>query len=138
MRGRKPALVLDDGVEKLTEDTAPPAWFSAEARAEWDRVTPTLFRRRILTILDLGSLENYCVAVGRVREIEKQLQGPAGRGDLLGTIAPRLDLGLIRAQDKAIGTARQLASEIGITPMSRSRGAVMSDGDDDDLADLDI
>ncbi|MGY0575937.1 P27 family phage terminase small subunit [Bradyrhizobium sp. RDM12] len=37
------------------------------ANAEWRRVMPELAKRRILTIADLGSLESYCIAIGRIR-----------------------------------------------------------------------
>ncbi|WP_234680795.1 P27 family phage terminase small subunit [Bradyrhizobium monzae] len=82
---------------------------------------PELAKRRILTIADLGSLESYCVAMGRVRQLEALLR-------------TEIDLKLLRAQDKSMMTARQLAAELGLTPVSRSRPAVRendNEGDDD-------
>ncbi|WJR76014.1 P27 family phage terminase small subunit [Bradyrhizobium sp. NP1] len=83
---------------------------------------PELAKRRILTAADLGSLESYCIAIGRVRELESLLR--AG-----------IDSKLFRMQDKAMVTARQLAAELGLTPVSRSRPAVRDndahEGDDD-------
>ena len=80
---------------------------------------PELVKRRILTPADLGCLESYCIAIGRIREIELLLR--AG-----------IDLKLLRAQDKAMVTARQLAAELGLTPVSRSRPAVRDNDNQDD------
>ncbi|WP_441280169.1 phage terminase small subunit P27 family [Bradyrhizobium sp. 63_E2_N1_3] len=119
MKGRKPELRAD--ANALDASTRPPSWLSKHAKAEWRRVMPELAKRRILTIADLGSLESYCVAMGRVRQLEALLR-------------TEIDLKLLRAQDKSMMTARQLAAELGLTPVSRSRPAVRendNEGDDD-------
>lgn len=124
MKGTKPKLVIDN--DAVTGAPAAPGWLSTHAKAEWRRVMPGLVKRRILTKADLGSLENYCIAMGRVRQLEAELQ-------------VEFDPALFRAQDKAMTTARQLASELGLTPVSRSRPAVREAGDDsEDLSPLDI
>ncbi|WFU76583.1 P27 family phage terminase small subunit [Bradyrhizobium sp. CB2312] len=86
---------------------------------------PELIKRRILSPADCGCLESYCIAIGRVRELEILLR--AG-----------IDPKLCRMQDKAMVTARQLAAELGLTPVSRSRPAVREDNvesdDDNPLA----
>nr|WP_276575365.1 phage terminase small subunit P27 family [Bradyrhizobium sp. Oc8] len=119
VRGRKPELAPSS--HALDASTRPPSWLSKHAKAEWRRVMPELAKRRILTIADLGSLESYCVAMGRVRQLEALLR-------------TEIDLKLLRAQDKSMMTARQLAAELGLTPVSRSRPAVRendNEGDDD-------
>lgn len=119
MRGRKPQLAADSIAIATT--MKPPAWLSKHAKAEWRRVMPELAKRRILTPADLGCLESYCIAIGRIRELEILLR--AG-----------IDPKLCRMQDKAMVTARQLAAELGLTPVSRSRPAVRdndNEGDDD-------
>jgi P27 family predicted phage terminase small subunit len=124
MRGRKPELASDpDAVGTIS---APPAWLSKHAKAEWRRVMPELIKRRILTPADVGSLESYCVATGRVRDIEKLLRNG-------------IDPKLFRMQDQAIKTARQLAAELGLTPVSRSRPSIRDDqGEDDSASDLGV
>lgn len=119
MKGRKPELTIDSNA--IDRIIGPPAWLSKHAKAEWRNVMPPLVHRRILTPADLGSLASYCVAIGRVREIELQFR--AG-----------FDLKLNRAQDAAMKTARQLAAELGLTPVSRSRPAVRDNdtSEDDD------
>jgi P27 family predicted phage terminase small subunit len=117
MRGRKPELAGDSSA--VANVTPPPAWLSKHAKAEWRRVMPELVKRRILTQADLGSLESYCVSIGRVRDLEKLLR-------------TGIDPKLFRMQDQAIKTARQLAAELGLTPVSRSRPSVRDNEDDDD------
>lgn len=121
MKGTKPALQQDS--DALTEAMTAPDWLAEDARKEWDRVMPILTERRILTDADLGGLENYCICIGRVRETEKLIQSET---------EAEMQLKLIRVQDKAMASARQLAAELGLTPVSRSRPAIRDDEDGDD------
>lgn len=123
MKGRKPSTIASTA-GALTKAPAPPAWLSPDAKKEWKRCIRPLIERRILTQSDLGQLENYCIAQGRAREIERTLQAA-------------FSLPLCRAQDKALATARQIAAELGLTPMSRSRPALAGEDDDDASAYLD-
>ncbi len=104
-------------IERSSFSRAPktPAWFSDEAKREWRRVMPLLIERKILTDADMGSVENYCLAIGRVREIEQLIQ------------ADGLTPALFRMQDKAAVTARLIAAELGLTPVSRSRPVIQDD-----------
>ncbi|HDZ73499.1 MAG TPA: phage terminase small subunit P27 family [Aurantimonas coralicida] len=126
MRGTKPHLVVSN--DAMTEKQPAPSWMSKDAKAEWRRIMPLLIERKILTDADMGSVENYCVTIGRTRQIERQIQFA---GDAI-------DPSLFRMQDKAMQTARQLAAELGLTPVSRSRPAIREENDDDDIAGLDI
>lgn len=123
MKGTKPQLRVDN--TGISGNIDAPDWLSDEARKEWNRVMPVLVERRILTDADLGGLENYCILIGRIREIEAQIQGDPDA---------ELQLKLMRVQDKAMASARQLAAELGLTPVSRSRPAIRDDGDQDDTA----
>ena len=121
MKGRKPEILTVVGHDP--QQTVAPDWLAEEARKEWVRVMPILTERRILTDADLGGLENYCICIGRVRETEGLIQ--AGQ-------EPDMMLKLARLQDKAMASARQLAAELGLTPVSRSRPAIRDDDDSDD------
>ncbi|QDM32707.1 phage terminase small subunit P27 family [Tardiphaga sp. vice352] len=124
MKGRKPELATDRNA--LDKIAPPPGWLSKHAKAEWRRVMPDLTARRILTASDLGSVECYCIASSRVRELEALLR-------------VAIDPKLFRMQDQAMKTARQLAAELGLTPVSRSRPSIREDGNaDDDLSPLDL
>ncbi len=122
-KGRKPSSITT-GTQPVRQVPRPPAWLSSDAKAEWRRAVPSLVERRLLDVADLASLENYCVAQGRVREIERQIQ------------ATGFDPALDRAQQKAMQTARQLAALFGLTPADRSRPTIRDGADDDELAFL--
>lgn len=133
MRGTKPQLVVDnDAVRKAP---AVPSWLSTDAKKEWKRVLPILVGRRILTKGDLGSLENYCTAMGQVREMERHLQDHGHVVDVEGVMKRNPAVGI---QADAMTRARLLAAELGLTPVSRSRPAIREDGDDDEFNPLDI
>ncbi|MDX0889759.1 phage terminase small subunit P27 family [Sinorhizobium medicae] len=119
LRGVKPSLAPDRA--PLTKAPPAPKWMTDEARAEWKRIMPRLIEDRIITKADLTGVENYCVAVGRVREIEALFRTSG------------LDKVLFGMQNRAMQTARQLAAEYGLSPVSRTRvGSASTDDDDDD------
>ncbi len=116
-------------------DLAAPDWLSEYARSEWNRVMPILTERRILTSGDLGSLENYCIAIGTVREMEAHLQQHGHiQTDLEGRMKRNPAVGI---QAEATTRARLLAAELGLTPVSRSRPAIRDEDGEDDLSRVD-
>lgn len=123
MKGAKPNLVLIEGA--LNRVPPAPSWLSKLAKKEWDRVLPGLVDREIMTESDMANLENYCVAQGRVRECEADMQR-ANSSEAKARI--------FRMQNASMATARQLSAELGLTPVSRSRPAMRDmfseDGDD--------
>ncbi|MEO9335957.1 phage terminase small subunit P27 family [Mesorhizobium sp. SB112] len=118
LRGVKPTLTPDR--EPLTKAPPAPKWLNDDARAEWKRIMPRLVADRIITKADLTGVENYCVAVGRVREVERLF---AING---------LDKTLFGIQNRAMQTARQLAAEYGLSPVSRTRVSGAGSGEDED------
>ena len=120
MKGTKPALKQDQAA--ITAKITAPRWLAKEARAEWERVMPILTERRILTDADLGGLENYCICIGRARQMEAAIQVEEDA---------EMMLKFIRVQDNSMKSARQLAAELGLTPVSRSRPAIREDGDNE-------
>ncbi|WP_367888757.1 phage terminase small subunit P27 family [Celeribacter indicus] len=115
-------------------DLDPPGWLSGDAKDEWVRVMPILSKRRILTAADVGSLENFCVAMGQVREMERVLQ-EKGAVYQAGDMLKRNPAASIQAD--AMNRARLLAAELGLTPVSRSRPAIRDDAapeEDDPLS----
>ncbi|RXV64860.1 phage terminase small subunit P27 family [Roseovarius sp. A46] len=128
MKGRKPQLKPDDNT--VEEVSSAPDWMTAQAKAEWHRIMPLLVERRILTEADMGSVENYCMAISTAREADSVLQE---RGhvyeDLHGNL--RRNPASLVLKD-AMQTARQLAAELGLTPVSRSRPSIREDDDPED------
>jgi P27 family predicted phage terminase small subunit len=132
MRGRKPKIQTDSNAVAVS---AAPGWFSREAKAEWDRVMPILVERKILTNADLASFENYCLAVGQVRQLERILKQ---HGHVVETArGPRANPAA-KLQSDAMTRARLLACELGLTPVSRSRPIACENTDDDDSSALGV
>lgn len=126
MRGTKPAMRASAAA--CTKAPKAPAWLSATARKEWARVAPILVDRKILTDADLGSLQNYCIAIGQVQEAQAALDanGMFFTGEN-GAIRPHP---AVRVQNAAMASARLLAAELGLTPVSRSRPAMNDEPED--------
>jgi P27 family predicted phage terminase small subunit len=128
MRGTKPNLRTE--TRALSSHPKPPAWLGMAARREWQRVIPILCERRILTEADLGCLQSYCVAIGRIEECEATLraEGMFFTGEN-GVPRPHP---AIRVSDSAMTQARQIAAEMGLTPVSRSRPAMEQEPPEED------
>ncbi|PVA06110.1 P27 family phage terminase small subunit [Thalassorhabdomicrobium marinisediminis] len=121
LRGIKPQA--QKSKDALTKAPAVPSYFSPYAKAEWKRIMPRLIADRIITKADLGGVEEYCLMRGVVREIE------TNRALNSGDIDPKL----FGVQNRAAQTARQLAAEYGLSPVSRARigGAGDDEAEDD-------
>ena len=133
MRGRKPELrAIEGGLSRLPPA---PSWLPTEGKAEWRRVVPGLRDRKVVTKQDLGILESYCLAVGTVRRMQTTI---AAEGDMVTN-----DKGdtkrhpAFQTMFQALTESRRLAAELGLTPASRNKAAA-TEGNDDDLADLDL
>lgn len=120
LRGVKPALTADG--DALTKVPRAPAHLAPHAKAEWARVMPQLVARRIITGADLSGVENYCTAIGYVRQIEEARAAAGGV----------IDVKLFGVLNRAAQTARQLAAEYGMTPTSRARIGNHAPEDDGD------
>lgn len=112
-----------------------PGWLPAEAKREWKRVVPILTQRRILTDADLGSLENYCLAIGQVRQCQTEIGKMSSMFVESPRSAPRPHPAF-RLMHEAMRQARQLAAELGLTPVSRSRPSIAEPPEDDDWSGL--
>lgn len=137
MRGVKPHIRVER--EPLADRPAPD-WLSEEARAEWNRVVPLLAKRKILTEADVGCIENYCMAIGTVREMDRDIQRTGAvqkvykidkdGNSVLVSMRKNPAVGI---RNEAMTQARLYAAELGATPVSRSRPTVDDDDEDDDL-----
>ncbi|MFT0862574.1 phage terminase small subunit P27 family [Ancylobacter sp. G4_0304] len=138
MRGAKPFAIVPAS-SPVREPLDPPEWLSSDARDEWNRVAPILIEeRRTLTVTDIASLANYCVAVGRAAEAERII---ARDGMIVVTKTGPKKHPAVAISSDAMTQARLLAGELGLTPVSRSRPSVRSDSGADNgpgLFDLDL
>ena len=132
MKGTKPTLRLPKN--PVMKAPKVPAWFSKYAKSEWKRIWPDLLQRKTITEADMGSLENFCVASGQVRECEVMI---AAEGPVIMTPRGPRAHPAVKIQADAMNRARLLAAELGLTPVSRSRPSVRDDEDaEDDLLSI--
>ncbi|MDD9730448.1 phage terminase small subunit P27 family [Mameliella sp. AT18] len=127
-KGLKPTRLIADSSPVMKVPTAP-AHLSRDAKTEWRRVAPILVERCILTIGDLGILESYCSAIGLVREASKHLQT---EGLVLENGKRNPAAGIMTT---AQTVALRAASELGLTPVARSRSGMSAQADPDDDTD---
>ncbi|QIB32683.1 phage terminase small subunit P27 family [Ancylobacter pratisalsi] len=124
MRGAKPYLIVS-GSSPVREPLDPPDWLSEDAVAEWNRVAPILIdERRTLTVTDIASLVNYCVAIGQAAEASRII---TAEGMTYQSKTGPKKHPAVAIRSDAMTQARLLAGELGLTPVSRSRPAARSD-----------
>lgn len=126
MRGRKPAAITF-GSSPVTVVPSPPSYFPKDAKAEWRKIAPILvLERKTLTVADMGTLESYCLSTSTMRQAQRIINVDG----LVTTDGKRHPaFGIMNA---AQTTQRLCAAELGLTPVSRSRPAVRSEGNDDE------
>ncbi len=120
LRGTKPAISRDSNA--LKKAPSAPKHLSGYARDEWKRIMPGLIERGIVTTSDLSGIEELCMSRGIIREIEAARRASPDP----------LDKVLFGMQNRAMQTARQLAAEYGLSPVSRARVGSVAEDDDSD------
>jgi P27 family predicted phage terminase small subunit len=102
-----------------------PAELDDDARLEWDRVMPDLYRAGLMTRLDRAVLAAYCSAHGRWARAERALRklGDEGADGLLIKTAKGnvIQNPLVGIANKAAADMVRFAAELGMTPSARSR-----------------
>lgn len=114
-RAVKAELTLPPGIPQA------PTWLDAEARAEWDRVTPTLHETGVLSKLDGGRLADYCAAHSLAIVATKIYQA---EGTVVDSPQGQKPHPAVTIAGAARSQAQRLASEFGLTPSGRSRVSV--------------
>ena len=133
MRGRKPvptAIRRANGnpgkrAFNLAEPTPPsgipqcPAHLSDAAREEWDRLAVPLHQMGVLSIADRAAMAAYCQAWARWVEAEERLaETPPMLKTPSGYVQQSPWLSVANKQLEIMG---RFMSELGLTPVSRSR-----------------
>lgn len=113
--------------ERSPEPPEPPSFLSGYAADEWRRVSPELFRLRLLTQLDIQVLAVYCDSYERWRTARETVaamaeRDPITRGQIVktqsGGAAPNP---LVWIAASAAKDMLRFAGELGCTPIARSR-----------------
>lgn len=151
MRGRKPKptaakkLAGNPGKRKIRhvepvlasvdrDELSPPVYMSEDAAEEWRRLARELTVSKVLTKVDTGALALYCQAFDQWREAQNKLKRAQlvvtnSRGDEV--VSP-----WVRVSNMAVQQMVRLASELGITPASRSRIKVEPPQEEDEFEQL--
>jgi P27 family predicted phage terminase small subunit len=95
---------------------------SAEARAEWRRVSRCLHQLGLLTGVDRAVLAAYCQAHGRWVQAERAL-AESGSLTIVTSRGNTVPNPLIRIANQAMADMARYASEFGMTPSARTRVA---------------
>lgn len=117
---------------------AAPVWLLAEARAEWDRITPELEKLGLVSELDVGHLAAYCQAFALMQRTSEELARLQAEG-LAETIPNRMRglvdstpsgykqmSALLTVYNRAADAMARHAAEFGLSPSARMR--VKADG----------
>jgi len=109
-----------------------PKFLNAEARAEWNRMVRILLAMGLYTEVDHAALAMYCQAWGRWVVAERKL---TKEGEIIiGAEGGKMQNPWRYEANKAQQQMRQMLSEFGLTPASRSRLSVPAP-DEPSLAD---
>ena len=108
------------------DDVDCPSWLDEDAREEWLRVYGRLVTCRVMTPLDMAVLADYCQSYSQMARAERNIQK---YGDIVktpsGYVQQAPHVGMYNQASKRM---KQAASELGLTPSSRSRIQVKDDG----------
>lgn len=128
-QGRKPKLKRDKNA--LKRAPAPPAHLDKFAKEEWRRVMPFLIEQEIVTKVDLTGVETYCDMVSTIKKTRLLMQ--RALKDAANSEEPNSNEyhKLFAVVNRASVTARQLAAEYGLTPVSRMKLGELTKEDDD-------
>jgi P27 family predicted phage terminase small subunit len=145
MRGRKPkptaVKILEGNPGKRalnSKEPKPPtalpscpSHIKGEARKEWRHVVRDLHEQGILTKIDRAILASYCIAWGHWVDAEKHLETEKAvietdKGNLVQN--PYIQISK-RSMDQVV----KFATELGMTPSSRSRIHVDKPNEEDEL-----
>lgn len=102
----------------------PPSYMDVTAKKEWRRLAPELFRLGLLTKVDLGTFEAYCLSYGRMVAAHKSLKkaktmfheytNKAGATNFVA----RPEIAVIQKESMVI---KAFCAEFGLSPSARAR-----------------
>jgi P27 family predicted phage terminase small subunit len=132
-RGRKPKPKPVDPIVIGVPDKPEFIKQDAVASAEWDRVTSLMAEQNILSKSDMGVLAAYCSAFSTICQCRKELSGAilTITNPVSGTTKAHPLLGVLAGAERSLSS---FSSELGLSPTSRARAAVVeSRAEEDDL-----
>lgn len=88
----------------------PPAWLSADGKAEWERIAPELRKAGLLTTADVAALAAYCESFAELQALTVQINAakPSDRP------------ALYQARSSTINRLGALGRALGLSPRARN------------------
>lgn len=102
------------------------------ARREWRRVVPVLEHAAGLAAVDINLLQDYCVAVARIDECERDI---SRRGMLIEGERGWMKNGATTVANQYRAQLKVYIRELGLSPSARTSFRPPSPGPDDDAGD---
>jgi P27 family predicted phage terminase small subunit len=153
MRGRKPKptnlkiLEGNPGQRPLNKNEPKPkaerlrcpGWLSKEAKREWRRIAPELYRLGLLTVVDRMALVAYCEYWAEYERLQKGINrrgrtysSRGGKGKGSGKGRYRQQTPEVSMRNKAFANLLKLCAEFGFTPSARGRMSIPGVGEPDE------
>jgi P27 family predicted phage terminase small subunit len=101
-----------------------------DAKTEWRRTAPELYRLKLLTICDLTTFTSYCTAYGRWIAAERGIAAMAEHDHKFAGLVTRNEKGnlvqnpLVRTAHEAANDMLKFAMQLGMTPVARMKLAI--------------
>lgn len=106
-----------------------PSHLNAHGKKEWRRIVKLLLNTKVYTDADHALLEAYCQAYGRWVDAEQQVQQ---FGSVIRTSNNNLVLSpYLSIANRALDQMQKLATEFGMSPVSRTRVSKIEDDNED-------
>ena len=113
-----------------------PEWLLDEAKEEWFRIAPELYKLRLLTRLDRVALAAYCQSYAKWAEAERWLKEHGPVYPILnedGSVRYLQQAPQVGIANQCLKQIRAFCAEFGLTPASRARIELPSEREDDDF-----
>jgi len=108
-----------------------PKWIEPEAKKEWRRIVKELEKLGLLTNLDAAMLIAYCQSYARWKEAEDFI---TQHGSILKTQSGYIQqVPQVSIAQTYLKIMKDLCSEFGLTPSSRSRMSIPNQREDDEF-----
>ena len=111
-----------------------PDWLADEAKIEWDRIVPELYRLGLITKIDVTALIGYCQSWGRYVEAEKYLND--NDTIMVADSGYMQQVPQVGIAQKYLKQCQSFMTEFGLTPSSRGRLQLPGHSEDDPMEKL--
>jgi len=116
------------------DQVVPPVELNKEAAEEWNAVVNLLQTEKIISDLDKKMLMVYCTEMAKYWEYSRQLEAESALLELKdkkGVVVNYMKNPLCDLANKALDNATKIATQFGLTPLSRTKLEVKEKPDDD-------